>query len=302
MRKLVLTALVAMAVVAGLIFWTGFDDRVARIALGWQRDYQNALARSLRALRGGETGAVSAFLGICFAYGFLHALGPGHGKALIGAYGMASELPMKRMVGLAAVTSLAQATVAVVLVYVGVWLFGGTREGVEGASAGLEPFSAGAIALLGLFLVWRGLRRLAPWLHAHDHHAHDHRHSETCGCGHAHMPDAEQVLAARSWRETAALVAGVALRPCTGALFLLILTWRLDLDAIGIAGAYVMGIGTMMVTGLAAMLAVGLRKGIHFSLPGLGRAATLASLIEIAFGGLIAILAISALFRLVPVT
>lgn len=294
MRKLIVITLLALVAAAGLILWTGLDDRLARMALGWQRDYQNALARALRALRGGETGAVSAFLGICFAYGFLHALGPGHGKALIGAYGMASGLPMRRMAGLAAITSLAQATVAVVLVYAGVWLFGGARERVEGASAGLEPFSAGAIALLGVFLIWRGLRRLAPRRHAHGH-----AHSETCGCGHAHMPDVGQVMAARSWRETVALVAGVALRPCTGALFLLILTWRLDLDMIGIAGAYVMGIGTMMVTGLAAILAVALRKGVYLSLPGLGRAAVFASLIEIAFGGIVAILAVSTLLRLI---
>ncbi|WP_199260387.1 nickel/cobalt transporter [Paracoccus binzhouensis] len=294
MRKAVLIALLALAVAAGLVFWTGLDDRVARMAVNWQRDYQDALARALRALRGGEAGAVTTFLGICFAYGFLHALGPGHGKALIGAYGVATDVPMKRMVGLAAATSLAQATVAVVLVYVGVWIFGGARDRVEGASAGLEPFSAAAIALLGVILCWRGLRRLAT-----SRHRDGHEHSETCGCGHAHVPDAQQVMATRSWREAAALVAGVALRPCTGALFLLILTWRLDLDAVGIAGAYAMGGGTMLVTGLAAVAAVGLRRGVHVSLPAFGRASVFASLVEIALGGLVAIFAFATALRLV---
>lgn len=294
MRKVILVALLALAVVAGLVLWTGLDDRVARMALGWQRDYQNALARALRALRGGEAGAVTAFLGICFAYGFLHALGPGHGKALIGAYGVATDVPMRRMVGLAAITSLAQATVAVAVVYTGVWIFGGARDRVEGAAAGLEPFSVAAIALLGVILCWRGFRRLAA-----SRHRHGHTHSETCGCGHAHVPDVQEVRAIRSWREAAALVAGVALRPCTGALFLLILTWRFDLDAIGIAGAYVMGIGTMMVTGLAAVIAVALRRGVQVSLPSLGRASVLAGLVEIAFGGLVAIFAFATAFRLI---
>lgn len=294
MRKVIANVLLALAVAAGLVFWTGLDDRVARIALGWQRDYQNALARALRALRSGEAGAVTAFLGICFTYGFLHALGPGHGKALIGAYGVATDLPMRRMVGLAAITSLAQATVAVVLVHVGVWIFGGARDHVEGASASLEPFSAAAIALLGMILCWRGLRRLVA-----SRPRHGHAHSETCGCGHAHVPDVQEVMATRSWGEAAALVAGVALRPCTGALFLLILTWRFGLDAVGIAGAYAMAIGTMMVTGLAAVIAVGLRRGVHLSLPALGRGAILASLVEIAFGGLVAIFAFATAFRLI---
>ena len=41
MRKVVLIALLALAVAAGLVFWTGLDDRVARMAVSWQRDYQN---------------------------------------------------------------------------------------------------------------------------------------------------------------------------------------------------------------------------------------------------------------------
>lgn len=293
MRKVSFILLVALAGMAVLALWTGVDERLARLAISWQRDYQNALARALRALRGGEAGAITTFLGICFAYGFLHAIGPGHGKALLGAYGMATDVPLGRMVGLAAITSLAQASVAVGLVYMGIWMFGGAREKVERASASLEPFSAAAIAILGIFLCWRGLRRLLAGRAARDH-----VHSEDCGCGHAHLPNAGAVLAAHSWREIAALVAGVALRPCTGALFLLILTWRLGLDGIGIAGAYVMGIGTMMVTGLAAIIAVGLRNGVYFSLPSLHRAPAIAGIIEIGFGGAVAILAISTGLRL----
>lgn len=293
MRKMSLILIVALAAIAVIALWTGMDERLARLAVGWQRDYQNALARALRALRSGEAGASTTFLGICFAYGFLHAIGPGHGKALLSAYGMATDVPLGRMVGLAAITSLAQASVAVGLVYTGIWMFGGAREQVERASASFEPFSAAAIALLGIFLCWRGLRRLVTGRAARDH-----VHSEDCGCGHAHVPDASAVLAARSWREIAALVAGVALRPCTGALFLLILTWRLGLDGIGIAGAYVMGIGTMMVTGLAAIIAVGLRNGVYFALPALSRAPAIAGVMEIGFGGAVAILAISTGLRL----
>ncbi len=293
MRKVSICLLAVFAMFTVFVLWTGMDERLARLAISWQRDYQNALARALRALRNGEAGASMTFLGICFAYGFLHAIGPGHGKALLGAYGMATDVPLGRMVSLAAITSLAQASVAIGLVYTGIWMFGGAREEIERASASFEPFSAVAIALLGVFLCWRGLRRLMV-----QRAARDHVHSDDCGCGHAHVPDANAVLAARSWRELAALVAGIALRPCTGALFLLILTWRLGLDGIGIAGAYVMGIGTMMVTGLAAIIAVGLRNGVYLSLPSLSRAPTVAGIIEIGFGGAVAIMAISTGLRL----
>lgn len=288
-------ALIVIAVLAGflaLFLLMGLDERLARMALGLQRDYQNALAGALRALRAGQPGAVAGFLGICFTYGFLHAVGPGHGKAVIGAYGLGSQRGLGWMVGLAALSSLAQATVAVVLVYAGVWAFGGARDRIEGLAGAAEPFSALAIALLGGLLCWRGARRVIAARQPHRHDAH-------CGCGHAHAPDPAQIQSLRNWREAAALVAGVALRPCTGALFLLILTWRLGLDGIGIAGAYAMGLGTLMVTGLAAALAVALRGGVMLSLPRLRGGAGAMAMLELGVGGAIAALAISAAWGMV---
>lgn len=293
-----------LVVLALLVVGSGLDDRLARLTLELQRDYQNALGRALRALRANQPGAVAGFLGICFAYGFFHALGPGHGKAVIAGYAMASGAPMRRLVGLALLSSMAQATVAVAVVYAGVLLWDGARDRVEGLARWLEPLGALAIAGLGALLLWRGLRRLltAPAA-GHSHHDHDHGddhdHGPECGCGHAHGPDPARLLAATNWRETAALVLGVALRPCTGALFLLILTWRFGLDLLGITGAYVMGFGTFLVSGLAALLALALRRGLRVPVPDPARAALAAALIEMAFGGLILVLALSVALRLV---
>ena len=297
MRALALTGLIALALAAAVVLALGLDERAARLALSLQRDYQNALAGALQALRGGDAGAVGGFMGICFAYGFLHALGPGHGKAVIGAYGLAGGARLGGLVGLSLISALAQATVAVALVYAGVWLLGGARDRIEALAGRIEPLGALAIALLGLFILLRGLRRMRSAGHRHDHH-HDHDHGADCGCGHAHAPDPEAVAASRNWREALSLIAAVALRPCTGALFLLILTWRFGLDGLGIAGAYVMAFGTFMVTGLAAALALGLRKGLLASVPGLKGAPRIASAIEIGFGALILILGLTTTFRL----
>ncbi len=296
MRLRLVIVVLMLAVVLAVVLGSGLDGWLARQTVLWQRDYQNAMGRALRALRAGEPGATGVFLGICLAYGFLHALGPGHGKAVIGAYGVASAAPMRRMVGLALLSSLAQAATAIAVVYAGVWIWGGARERVEGLAGRLEPVGALAIALLGAILLWRGLRHLLA-LRPVAHGPH-HDHGPECGCGHAHAPDAAQVAAAQNWRERAALVAAVALRPCTGALFLLILTWRFGLDGLGILGAVVMGLGTFMVTGLAAALAVGLRRGVVLSLPGGRHAPLLAALIELGFGALILVLALSVALRL----
>lgn len=164
------------------------------MVLSLQRDFQNALGRSLHALRSGQSGAVISFLGICFACGFFHALGPGHGRAVIAAYGFASRSTLRRMVAIAAVSSLGQASVAVALVYAGVWLWQGSRERTEGLAAEVDPFSMLAIAGLGLLLAIRGIRQLRnPALPGQAAATHPHEHDAHCGCGHAHAPDPDEV-------------------------------------------------------------------------------------------------------------
>ncbi|MFT3688860.1 nickel/cobalt transporter [Paenirhodobacter sp.] len=287
-------ALIVSLVVAGA-FALGMQDWLARDVIAFQREAQNALAGALRALRAGQPGAVTGFLALCFTHGFVHALGPGHGKAVIAAYAAASPASLRRLSALAALSSLAQAAVAVLLVYAVVWLFDGARERVEGLAGVIEPLSLVLIAALGLMLAWRGARRLAGGrAHGHDH-AHEHGHD--CGCGHSHAPDPAAVTA--DWRTSAALILGVALRPCTSALFLLILTARLDLDLLGILGAFVMGLGTTAVTVSAGLIAALMRRGVFLALPEGRSLRPVLAVFELMFGVTIAVLAGATALRLV---
>lgn len=308
MRKGLLQAGLAVAAVLA-IFWIGGGfDAVERAAAAAQRSVQNSLAGAVRAIRGGQTGAWGALLSLCFAYGFVHAAGPGHGKFLIGGYGVARRVGFLPLAGIAVLTALAQAAVAVVMVHAGLWALGWTREQMVGAAEGVMLVASyGAIVAIGLWLAWRGARamRAATADHGHhDHHHHhhdqhhDHDHGPDCGCGHAHTPAPEDVAALTGWRDTLALVAGVAIRPCSGALFLLILTWQLGIAAAGIAGAFAMGAGVASVTMIVAAMAVWAREGALASLPGQGVARAL-PVIELLAGLAIAALALSMLARAV---
>ena len=290
-----------------LALWlTGGMAGLMAAVQGWQREAQEALAGAVRALRGGQPGAWAALLGVCFSYGVLHAAGPGHGKALIGAYGVARRVPVLRLGLLALVSALAQAAVAVALVYALVALLGLTRDAATGLAEGAVPALGNLlIAGLGLWLLWRGvqgLRRQAVARDPHHHHHHEqnhghhHDHDEACGCGHAHAPTVAQVQALTGWRDGALLVAGIAMRPCSGALFLLILTWQIGIGAAGIAGTFAMGLGVAAVTMAVAAMAVWAREGAFSALSGGGIARAL-PLVEALAGTLIATVALGLLWQ-----
>ncbi|MEM6741034.1 MAG: hypothetical protein AAF646_13020 [Pseudomonadota bacterium] len=368
-------AFVALLVVGALAllwaFWAGgWWDVLARWAAEGQRAFQNAMAGGLRAVRAGEPGAVATLWGLCFAYGFFHAIGPGHGKILIGGYGLARRVPAGRLMGLALAASLAQAATAVALVYAGVLLFNWSRERMTTiADEMLEPVSYAAIVLIGLWLFWRGLRTLlrrlgtvapggglalaggpsardVPGLryvlgeyhvtrHGHRHrqvhgqghmqvhaqghgqvhaqghqeehvqghahaggHGHSHGPGEICeSCGHAHGPTPDQAAEVRSLRDALILVGGIAIRPCTGALFVLILTWRMGIETAGIVGAFAMGLGTASVTIAVALGSVFLREGTSFALTGTRGTRNVAPVLEVTAGLLVVLVAGQLLLR-----
>lgn len=271
-----LTAAIVVAALAalGLALWlSGAGAEIGYWAARQQRAFQDLIAAAVSRLRAGDTAALWSLIGACAAYGVVHAIGPGHGKVLIGGAGMASASTARRLMGLALISSLGQAATAVALVYGGFLIFEMTAShAVETVEGMLAPASAAAVALIGLWLAWRGLRGLiaagAPRYDAGDHRHHHgehaphghHAHGAACGCGHAHAPSAEAVEAMRSWRDAAAIVGGIALRPCTGAVIVLVLAWRFGVPAAGVAAVTAMALGTAAVVMVVAAASVGARR------------------------------------------
>jgi nickel/cobalt transporter (NicO) family protein len=94
-------------------------------------------------------------------------------------------------------------------------------------------------------------------------HGDDHRHDEpnVLPWGHAHGPEPQQLAGPGGWRRGLPAVVAVGLRPCSGAIIVLVFALAQGLFWAGIASTFVMGLGTAITVGGVATLAIG-AKGL----------------------------------------
>lgn len=290
----------AAVLAAGLVLWMSVPwQELSQWAASWQREFQNSMARALRAIRDGEPMALWLLCSATAAYGIVHAIGPGHGKVLLGGAAFASGATFRRLAVLTLISSLAQSGTAILLI--GILVFGvrmGSGDAAELTEVWLAPLSLAAIGAIGAILVWRGVRSFGKLTAAHDHsHGHAHSHDgHDCGCGHSHGPTVQDVNSLHSFRDGAALVASIALRPCTGALFVLVIAARFDAFAAGCLAVLTMGLGTASFN---LIVAGGGTLARRFALLGQGAgsesALRLSALFHVVGGGLILTFSILAL-------
>lgn len=297
MRRALLVLGVLLAVSLLILWLSGSFAALQAQILAGQREIQDALASAVRKIKTGQPGAFAALLSVCFTYGFLHAAGPGHGKVVIGGFGLGRRVPLLTLSAISLAASLAQAAVAVGYVYTGVALLGWTREQAHGVADDImAPIGTIAIIGVGIWLMWRGLRGLRRQMRRPSYDQSVHVHDEHCG--HAHGPTIEDLDNLTGWRDVAALITGIAMRPCSGALFLLILTWQLGIGLAGVAGVFAMGLGTAIVTVTVAGLAVWTREGALASLPGQSIARVM-PWFEVLAGALVTVIALSLLVQVI---
>ncbi len=227
---------------------------------------QAALARELQALllalRDG-TGTPFALIAGSFVYGVLHAAGPGHGKVVLTAYLATQPTALARGVGLAAAAALLQGGVAIALVGVLVLVLGAAAQSVQGAALWVERASYALVAGLGLLVVVRSVARGRA---AARHPAHDVAGgaADHAGCAH-HAGCVHHGLPADrdDRRDRLAVVLAIGLRPCSGALIVLVAAHLIGLTAAGVAAVVAMSAGTALAVGLLAVLAVKARQWAH---------------------------------------
>ncbi|HDZ9100008.1 TPA: nickel/cobalt transporter [Klebsiella pneumoniae] len=215
-----LALLLAVSIIGGIWLWRAWPQVLMQSAV-WQRSLNLELSRLLQAVAENPAAAGLSLLGFSFVYGVLHALGPGHGKIVITTWLATHPAKLKSSIGLTLAASLLQGLVAIALVVV-------------------------VLALL---------RR--PTFTAFTPH---HVHNEHCGCGHQHLPAPEQLQAGDDWRARAAIVLSMGMRPCSGAIMVLLFSKVIGVFGWGMAAALAMAAGTSLTITALALLVHGFRQ------------------------------------------
>ena len=265
-------------------------DSIVGWILAKQAEFSLAMRGMLRNAKA-DGSAVWGLLGLSFLYGVFHAAGPGHGKAIISSYVVANDETWRRGVVLSFASAMLQAVVAVAIVVIAAGVFNATMSTMCTTERYIEIASYALIALIGLRLLWvkgRGFfnaarsigRPLAPVgaavtpPHDHKHHGHDHRHDHAhhdhahhghdhdhaSAWGHGHGPEPEELAGPGGWRRGLTAIVAVGLRPCSGAILVLVFALAQGLFWAGVAATFVMGLGTAITVALIATLAVGAKS------------------------------------------
>jgi ABC-type nickel/cobalt efflux system permease component RcnA len=187
------------------------------------------LDRLLEAASNGGFLLALALLGAA-GVGALHALGPGHGKTLVGAYLLGDRGQARDAVALGVLVATMHTVTVLVL---GVVLLGAVELDLVGAERGLRLVAASAVTLLGLVLLVRRLRGRA-------------RSTNDGGHTHPHPPDG---VAPRSRAGIIAIASTGGLVPSPAAVAVLLAAVALGRPALGVGLVAAFGLG------LAATLA-----------------------------------------------
>ncbi len=266
--------------------------------VGWilakQAEYYRQFSALIRAAKADGSAAWGLFW-LSFLYGIFHAAGPGHGKAVISSYVVANEETWMRGVVLSFASALLQALVAVVIVGVAFAILNVTAGTMRRAVDVIEIVSYSLIILIGVRLLWvkgRGFIAALRTLHRpaavgaavtppqhhhhdhahhdhaqhddHDHHDHDHHHDHAhhdhaSAWGHAHAPEPDELAGPGGWRRGLSAIVAVGLRPCSGAILVLVFALAQGLFWAGVAATFIMGLGTAITVATIATIAVGAR-------------------------------------------
>ncbi|WP_145932050.1 nickel/cobalt transporter [Yersinia bercovieri] len=242
----------------------------------WQKNMHQQMAQLLQQVKANPHQTGMALMMFSLIYGVLHAVGPGHGKVVIITYLATHPAQLKSSLKLTFAASILQGGVAILLVTLLLGVLQLSSRYLHQSSFWLEKGSFLLVIGLGVLLCLRAIKRLCQQVKALKPRkiaiqriqplAADHIHSDECGCGHRHLLSAQELQAGDDWRTRLAIVLAMGMRPCSGAIMVLLFAKVIGVYWWGILSAIAMAIGTSLTISLLALLVHYARRlAVHLS-------------------------------------
>ena len=242
----------------------GLFERASDLLVDFQRRANAEVSFHMNAMeRGDDLAAFLLALAVAFAYGAIHALGPGHGKFVVVSYFLGREARVMRGVVMAVQIAIVHVIAAVVIVWLAdLVLRGGFGLGLSDVP-GVRAASFLIIVGIGVYMlvqaVRASLRARGAGARGHGHRHHHHpglRHVPDHHHGHGHDHGHDHALGRRAEGGILALAAGMV--PCPGAVLIMLYAVANDMIVPGslLVAAMSLGIGSSIcVLGIGAILA-----------------------------------------------
>ncbi|MDB2325240.1 nickel/cobalt transporter, partial [Alphaproteobacteria bacterium] len=231
-----------------------------------QRDLQQSLSEAMRRVELDGFRASLMLIALSFGYGVFHAVGPGHGKIIITTYLLSHESQLRRGVILAFASSLVQGATAIIIVSLAVWILDLSMRQTSGITSDVEIASFALIVVVGGMIALARAVRLAKSFagktvpDSHHYHKHAHKHSHKHSHTHSHGPSPDDLQSPLSLRTFAGIVMSIGIRPCSGAVIVLLLAYSLGLHMAGLFSVLAMSLGTALTVSVLAGISVYLRE------------------------------------------
>lgn len=241
-----------------------FQRAAAQVAL-WQARFRIWITQEINAYKNGAdlTPALMIIL-ISFLYGVFHAVGPGHGKVVTTSYFAANRARIAHGFLMGGMIALVQALSAIVIVGVFAAILQlATLEIINpltgtGHVIWVEIVSYALMLAVGVWMLWGGLIGRGC-SHGHRRHGHGHGH------GHDHDHEHPPAPMPTGWAMVPAAVAS-GLRPCSGAILVLLFTLANGIFLVGVISTVAMGLGVAITITLISVATILIRRGLSGAL------------------------------------
>lgn len=249
--KRFLNILLPLAIISlGIVIYQQWPFIIYRI-IEWQKQFHDALSGHIHSISEDPIHHGLMLILLSFTYGVFHAIGPGHGKAVIVTYLSSHKESLPRGALISFFAALLQSLMAITIVLILSKILGVQFSKINQHSDSITLVSYCLVMGLGFYLFINAFSKLALSFKKHNHsaehnhevveHKHDHHHhgDSCCGGHHVHQSDSKETLI-----QSIGVILSMGIRPCAGAIVVLIYAHLVGAFLVGIIATLVMGFGT----------------------------------------------------------